>query len=356
MLNVTRSTEGSVPNVQTKDVPKVRTLEQSVSYTQSRHFVQEMNAVADLLQSVQSRWWLAGGAAVDLYAGGQFRSHHDVDVVFPRRAIEDIFNCLRQRGCEFFDEETWLVLDDPSRFKFASSVFVRDICSHPGLHSALNVIFVDEGACGGFVFARDPSLVFASSLHLESHELHIESGMAVHLVPKEVLLLYKLCERRQKDLADIQRLLPTLTDRERKSLHNFLRRLGIVFEVQGQMLTAPEALVSHLSHEPFEPSEELLSQVAAQENDRIKHAANLIFDCAAESRDRESFLARMPGLFSKDIVERRLSEFCAAAEVLFAPGEGMSKNRFSDLFNSLFDLSNHFGQLVPRWKVHFNVV
>jgi hypothetical protein len=49
-----------------------------------------------LLASVKSRWWVAGGWALDLFVGSRSRPHKDLDIGILRRDAPTCIACARK--------------------------------------------------------------------------------------------------------------------------------------------------------------------------------------------------------------------------------------------------------------------
>ena len=52
--------------------------------------------VANLLESVEAPWYVAAGWAIDLFLGGQYREHEDLEIAVPNNRFDEIVAALAE--------------------------------------------------------------------------------------------------------------------------------------------------------------------------------------------------------------------------------------------------------------------
>ncbi|MEV7425785.1 hypothetical protein [Streptomyces sp. NPDC091212] len=169
--------------------------------------------VAERLGEVSAPWCIAAGWALDLFGGGQSRSHGDLEIAVPAAGFAEIRACFPEyvfdavgsgrvwarAGAEVLaaTHQTWL--RDP-----ASGQFLFDVFREP-----------HEG--GTWICRRDENLRLPYDAIIE----RTEDGIP-YLVP-ELVLLFKAKAARPKDQADFEGVLPLLSQRRRDILASFAR-------------------------------------------------------------------------------------------------------------------------------------
>jgi hypothetical protein len=169
-----------------------------------------------LLSSVKSRWWIAGGWALDLFVGTETRAHQDLDVGILRRDVPQVLESMA--GWEFFAAHGGQLqrLERPQ----APGLEVHSLWGRPvaGTQWALELM-LDESEGDSWVFRRERGI----RLPLAALTARTPEGIP-HLAP-EIQLLYKAKGVRPKDEADFRRVLPRLDVHARSWLLDALARI-----------------------------------------------------------------------------------------------------------------------------------
>jgi hypothetical protein len=137
---------------------------------------------ADWFSTLTASWWVAGGWALDLYAGAQSRPHGDLDVGVLRRDVRNVLAVLS--SWEVFEVRTGALArlnagDQPSTE--VNSLWCRPM----GASLWVMQLLLDESADGFWVFRRQPDI----RLPLGVAVRRTSAGLP-YLSP-EIQLLYK---------------------------------------------------------------------------------------------------------------------------------------------------------------------
>ena len=168
-----------------------------------------------LLAGCDATWWLAGGWAIDLLVGQQTRRHEDLDVLVLRPEQHVVREHLREWDVHVADPpgalRPWPLGEElPPHLH---DVWIRRDAGSPWRFQ----LMIDDVDGDDWLFRRDHRIrrPIASLRGRASRE-----DLPV-LVP-EIQLLYKSGRPRPKDLADLDTVLPHLTDEERRWVHDAL--------------------------------------------------------------------------------------------------------------------------------------
>jgi hypothetical protein len=172
---------------------------------------------ADWFSTVAAPWWVAGGWALDLYAGAQSRPHGDLDVGVLRRDAREVLAALA--SWEIFEVRagalTRLDTGDEPRAE-VNSLWCRPI----GASAWVMQLLLDESADGFWVFRRQPDI----RLPLRMAVRRNSAGLP-YLSP-EIQLLYKAKDPRARDQTDFDHIAPRLDPAARAWLKSALARLN----------------------------------------------------------------------------------------------------------------------------------
>ena len=176
----------------------------------SRAHFSEVRAAAARMAGCGAEWFVVGGWAIDLFLGRQTREHDDVDLGLFR---EDQ-GLLREH---LFGGSFDKVVPGVGRVPWGSAksdwlelpVHELHACSTTG--QSLEFLLQERDG-GDWVFRRDPRI----RLPVEKLALTDESGLS--FMAAEVVLLYKAKGPRDRDRADLDLVLPRLTDAARSWL------------------------------------------------------------------------------------------------------------------------------------------
>jgi hypothetical protein len=170
----------------------------------------------DWFSTLTVPWWVAGGWALDLYAGAQSRPHGDLDVGVLRRDARDVLAAL----------SSWEVLEvragaltrlspgDEPRTE-VNSLWCRPL----GASLWVMQLLLDESADDFWVFRRQPDIRLPLRMAIRRN-----SAGLPYLSP-EIQLLYKAKDPRARDQADFDHIAPRLDPAARAWLKGELARL-----------------------------------------------------------------------------------------------------------------------------------
>jgi hypothetical protein len=171
---------------------------------------------ADWFSTLTAPWWVAGGWALDLYAGAQSRPHGDLDVGVLRRDVRNVLAVLS--SWEVFEVRAGalapLNAGDEPRTE-VNSLWCRPM----GASLWVMQLLLDESADGFWVFRRQPDI----RLPLDVAVRRTSAGLP-YLSP-EIQLLYKAKAPRARDQADFDHIAPRLHPAARACLKDALARL-----------------------------------------------------------------------------------------------------------------------------------
>ena len=172
---------------------------------------------ADWFSTVTAPWWVAGGWALDLYAGAQSRPHGDLDVGVLRRDVREILAALS--SWEMFEASAGVL----TRLEAggAPRAEVNSLwCRPTGTSLWMMQLLLDESADGFWVFRRQPAI----RLPMEKAVRRDSAGLP-YLSP-EIQLLYKAKDPRPRDQADFDHIAPWLDPSARAWLREALARMN----------------------------------------------------------------------------------------------------------------------------------
>ncbi|MEV6304260.1 hypothetical protein AB0M02_32975 [Actinoplanes sp. NPDC051861] len=171
--------------------------------------------VARRLAGAEVPWYVAAGWALDLFRGGQSRTHHDIEVGVPAGRFAEIRS--RFPGLVFDAVGDGRIREAASAEDLAEThqTWLRD----PATGDYLLDVFREPHDGPTWICRRDPSLrlPYASIIH------HTPDGIP-YLIP-ELVLLFKAKATRPKDQADFEGVLPLLSAAQRSALAGWLTRV-----------------------------------------------------------------------------------------------------------------------------------
>lgn len=158
-----------------------------------------------------TRWWLAGGYALELAAGRGWRTHGDIDVLLLRRD-----QLVAQEALAGWE---WWAADPPGTLRpwgegETLPPHVHDIWCRPTSADPWRIqVMLDESAGDEWVSRRNPRIrrPIATIGHVDP------TGIP-YLAP-EIQLFYKAKGRRPKDEQDLTEMHPVLDPEQRAWLH-----------------------------------------------------------------------------------------------------------------------------------------
>ena len=170
---------------------------------------------AHWLSDISAPWWIAGGWALDLFAGKQSRRHGDLDIGILRRDVAQVLAKLP--SWEVFEAHdgqlTRLQIGTLPRAE-VNSLWCRPL----GTTLWAMELMLDAARDDRWVFRRQPEIERPLATVMRRNVAGIP-----YLAP-EIQLLYKARSPRAKDQADFDYVAPRLKSEARAWLHDMLRR------------------------------------------------------------------------------------------------------------------------------------
>lgn len=178
-----------------------------------------LSEVVTLFSALRTRWWVAGGYAIELAVGSSFREHGDIDILLLRRD-----HLALQQGLPTWQ---WWAADPPGTLRpwTPGEILpdnVHDIWCRPGPTESWQIqIMLDESDGQDWVSRRD------SQVHRPIADIGMVSARGVPYLAPEIQLFYKAKAPRPKDEQDFAAVLPMLNRHQRHWLaHTISRTYG----------------------------------------------------------------------------------------------------------------------------------
>ena len=169
-----------------------------------------------LLDAQPARWWLAGGHALELFAGRSWRAHGDIDAGILRADQPRVFGALA--GWELHAArggELQRLAPGELAPREAHGVWCRADGHGPWRFQLL----LDPSEAGHWLFRRDPSV------RVPLDELVARSADGCPYLRPEIQLLWKAKHTRPEDDADFAAVAPLLSPPARSWLRAALARV-----------------------------------------------------------------------------------------------------------------------------------
>lgn len=164
----------------------------------------EPRAVAELLAPASVRWWLSGGAALDLWVGRAIRERTNIDVSVVSADLDELIAAVPSGFSAWVpsggDDEI-MPFADAAQDADLQPVLIRD----DDRGAWVLQVNVEDGAPRAWVYRRDPRLTLPWS----------RAVLDVDGIPTgapEVQLVWKALRPRPEDTVDKDAVLPTLSD------------------------------------------------------------------------------------------------------------------------------------------------
>lgn len=155
-----------------------------------------------LLCCLRAPWWIAGGWALDLFAGRQTRNHADIDVEVLRRDQMEVRRCLA--GWDLHTAANGVLRPWPPGKLLDDEVHSVWCRSAPDAPWAMQVMFA-EARGGDWVYRC------LSTITRPLGEVGLLTPDELPYLAPEFQLLYKAKSTRPKDDADFSMVLPLLS-------------------------------------------------------------------------------------------------------------------------------------------------
>jgi hypothetical protein len=171
-----------------------------------------------LLQGVEAPWYVAAGWGLDLFLGGDYREHEDLEIGVPNGRIDEIAAALW--GFELFvivdPHEAVPLADARDRLGDTHQTWARD----PATELWRLDVFREPSDDGTWICRRDPAIRLPYEQLIEHTEDGIPYGRP------EVILLFKAKHAHlEKNRADFSAALPRLDRERRRWLREALERI-----------------------------------------------------------------------------------------------------------------------------------
>ena len=176
-----------------------------------------VDEVTELLRGMDTRWWIAGGWALDLHLGRQTRPHHDIDVLVLREDLPGVRERLRGWDLHAADPPGAGVLRPWPEDELLPAA-LHDVWCRPTPTSSWALqLMVDDTDGADWVYRRD------SRIRRPVAELcGPASAPGRPVLAPEVQLLYKSRALRPKDVEDFSVLAGVLDEGRRNWLRQAL--------------------------------------------------------------------------------------------------------------------------------------
>lgn len=304
---------------------------------------EEIAGTAEFFNNFGEKWYMAGGTGLELASGGLTRDHEDVDVSMYPEDLVSFYDYATRSGYTFkrpltaeevasykeiygrdpevvredpHIQKTWITIKDGNELSKGHNAFAKPTNSEGALlANGFEVIALKKDpVTGGTVFEADADIVFPPEVYGNPHRYIAINGEEVPLTPKEVQLLYKIYEGRQKDVEDIGRTLPTLDDAEWTSLEKLLKSAHVSFTLSdGTTANNLDTAVNLASPLAIQDREKILAEVKPRFNQTIEP----IYTAAQESTTQEEYLQNLAQEFSPAILDARAEYIAKIADFMF---------------------------------------
>ena len=165
------------------------------------------------LRRLSLPWYVAGGWAIDLFAGRQLREHEDLEVAVPAERFGEVAPALAELELYAMGDGEVTALSEPCGR-------LADTHQTWGLERNANAwridVFREPSADGEWVCRRD------ARIRLPYGELIEHTADGIPYARPEVVLLFKAKAARPKDEQDLRDVLPLLDERRRALLRDWL--------------------------------------------------------------------------------------------------------------------------------------
>jgi hypothetical protein len=152
------------------------------------------------LAGVKAPWYIAAGWAIDLFLGGGYREHEDLEIGVPRDRFEEFASALN--GFELVEinsHQTWVREPETGAWRL-------DVFSEPS-------------ECDTWICRRD------DRIHMPYKRLVERTAEGIPYSRPEIVVLFKAKHTREKDEADFAAVLPHLETDPRRWLAEALALL-----------------------------------------------------------------------------------------------------------------------------------
>jgi Aminoglycoside-2''-adenylyltransferase len=169
----------------------------------------EPDEAARRLRGVEAPWYVAAGWAIDLFLGGSFREHDDLEIAVSNEYFPELERALDDLTFYVVVEHGQIAPLDEARARLGDThqTWGLDV----GAHAWRIDVFREPCVDGRWVCRRDGRITLTYDELIE----HAPGG--IPYARPEVVLLFKARAARPKDEVDLARVLPRL-DPDRRAL------------------------------------------------------------------------------------------------------------------------------------------
>jgi len=292
-----------------------------ISEQRKEELKNEIGDVAKIFNGYGRPWFTAGGTALELAEGKLTRDHQDNDIAIFYEDVGDFFGYTTQLGYEFFDVKGKKIENAEELLAQKENGFVmKSDESKPGLRG-FEVIFLRRNAQGDITFGHDDRLAFSKTLYENAPKYTNKNGEVAPITPKDIELLYKISDGRNKDFHDIKEFLPSLTPEERQRLDGYLETIGATFVINGQetknldeLLRLAEAQTKRLK-ENFLATK--IDTIIAEDFRNFNETIEKIFEIANRLDSPKNFLTELVNEFGQRATTWSAAELDKVVKFLF---------------------------------------
>jgi Aminoglycoside-2''-adenylyltransferase len=167
--------------------------------------------VAKVLARVEAPWYVAAGWAIDLFLGGDYRQHEDIEIAVPRGRVHEVADALT--GCELFaagvpSSGFVTPVEHAGGLEPSRQTWVRE----PGTGLWRLDVFSEPSEGNTWICRRDERIRLPYDQVIEWTSDGIPYGRP------EIVLLFKAKHVREKDQRDFDAVLPSLGPERRRWL------------------------------------------------------------------------------------------------------------------------------------------
>lgn len=317
----------------------------------------EIGDVAKIFNGYGRPWFTAGGTALELVEGKLTRDHQDNDIAIFYEDVGDFFGYTTQLGYEFFDVKGKKIENTKELLAQKENAFVmKSDESKPGLRG-FEVIFLRRNAQGDITFGHDDRLAFSKNLYENAPKYTNKNGEVAPITPKDIELLYKISDGRNKDLHDIKKFLPTLTAEERQRLDGYLETIGATFVVGEQETKNLDELLQLAEARTRILKENFLvakvDTIISEDFKNFDETIGKIFEVASRLDSSKSFLVELVNEFGERAQTWSIAELDKVIKFLFREHKP-TLEEFKTAFSSEPHIEERLKKeslTMPRWEM-----
>jgi hypothetical protein len=315
----------------------------------------EIGDVAKVLNGYGRPWFTAGGTALELAKGKLTRDHLDNDIAIFYEGVGEFFGYASHLGYRFFDVKGKRIKAAEELLAQKGNAFVvKNDKGRPGLR--FEIIFLRRNAQGDITFGHNKQFAFSKTLYENPAKTIAVNGEVVPIQPKEIVLLHKIYDGRNKDFHDIKKFLPTLTPEERERLNGYLKTLDATFAVGDRQTTNLDELLQLAEAETKDFREMLSTKVVdwiiGADLGRFDETIEKSFEIAMRHGSPKYFINELADELGERETTWQVAELDKAEKFLFRDPQP-TKEEFKLAFSPEPHIEQRFKRKVfamPRWK------